>query len=232
MCFPIKFIYYTWYVICTHGYYFFILSGLGHYEINMVKSVVNFLWKVAFEDLGKMLGFKSPTALASLRAWTGKTCISLLHLCKQIKIIFDHLWYLLFWSFSKDHHKSWQALQIFLHAVSEELVTPYVQQCESTYIHPSLRGYYEWLHSSQLTLMYEFMREVVFTYCLSMCLEQVCGATMLMQLIVAEQSLRLYFWSKYAFLHGNIYKGFLDSYTMSAWSTCVHWETWILQLIG
>lgn len=68
-----------------------ILSGLGHYEINMVKGVVNFLWKVAIEDLGKMLGFKSPNALASLRACTGKTCISLLHLCKQIKIIFDHL---------------------------------------------------------------------------------------------------------------------------------------------
>lgn len=49
-----KNLYYTWYVICTHGYYFFILSGLGHYEINTVKGVVNFLWKVAFEDLGKM----------------------------------------------------------------------------------------------------------------------------------------------------------------------------------
>lgn len=72
MCSPIKFIYYTWYVICTHGYYFFILSGLGHYEINMVKGVVNFLWKVAFEDLRKRLGFKSPNALASLRACTGK----------------------------------------------------------------------------------------------------------------------------------------------------------------
>lgn len=68
-----------------------LIPGLGHYEINMVKGVVNFLWKVAFEDFGKMLGFKSPNALASLRACTGKTCISLLHLCKQIKIIFDHL---------------------------------------------------------------------------------------------------------------------------------------------
>lgn len=73
-----------------------------------------------------------------------------------------------------DHHKSWQALKIYLHAVSEELVTPYVQQCESTHIHPSLRRYYEWLQSSQLTPMYEFMREVVFTYSLpSTYLEQV-----------------------------------------------------------
>lgn len=54
MCFLIKFIYYIWYVICIYGYYFFIFLGLGYYEINMVKGVVNFLWKVVFEDLGKM----------------------------------------------------------------------------------------------------------------------------------------------------------------------------------
>lgn len=58
-------------------------------------------------------------------------------------------------------------MQIFLHAVFEELVTPYVQQCERNHIYPSMRGYYEWLQSSQFTPMYEFMREVVFTYCLS-----------------------------------------------------------------
>lgn len=52
--------------------YIVIISGMGHYEINMVKSIIGFLWKVAFEDLGKMLGFKSPTALASLRACAGK----------------------------------------------------------------------------------------------------------------------------------------------------------------
>ncbi|XP_062592407.1 uncharacterized protein LOC134253831 [Saccostrea cucullata] len=113
-----------------------LIPGLGHYEINMVKCIFGFLWKVAFEDLGKMLGFKSATALASLRACA-------------------------------DHHKSWQTLQIFLHAMSEELITPYVRHCKSDNLHPSLAGYYGWLQSSQPTALYEFMREVVFTYCLS-----------------------------------------------------------------
>lgn len=54
-----------------------------------------------------------------------------------------------------------------MHAVSEELITPYVRHCKSDNLHPSLAGYYGWLQSSQPTALYEFMREVVFTYCLS-----------------------------------------------------------------
>lgn len=82
MCFLIKFIYNIWYVICIYGYYFFIFLGLGYYEINMVKGVVNFLWKVVFEDLGKMLGFKSFNVLVLLCVCIGKICILLLYLCK------------------------------------------------------------------------------------------------------------------------------------------------------
>ena len=39
--------------------------GLGHYEINMVKSCFKLLWDVILQDTAKMLGFKSARALAA-----------------------------------------------------------------------------------------------------------------------------------------------------------------------
>jgi len=45
--------------------------GLGHYEINMVKALFKLLWQVGIQDLGKMLGFRSPKALATCESASG-----------------------------------------------------------------------------------------------------------------------------------------------------------------
>ncbi|XP_062590246.1 uncharacterized protein LOC134251841 [Saccostrea cucullata] len=74
------------------------LAGHGHFEINMTKALFKLLWDVCLlMELAKMLGFKSPKALAACQA-------------------------------AHDHHKSWQILEIFLFAMSGELLVPYVRQ--------------------------------------------------------------------------------------------------------
>ena len=66
-----------------------------------------------------------------------------------------------------DHHKSWQIFQIFLQSTAKELLIPYVQECSSQCVPPSVPGYYKWLDSVQ-NPNYKFMCEVVFTYCLAL----------------------------------------------------------------
>ena len=43
----------------------YVIPGLGHYEINMVKCAFKLLWDVVLERLEKLLGFKSIRALTS-----------------------------------------------------------------------------------------------------------------------------------------------------------------------
>nr|XP_022289927.1 uncharacterized protein LOC111101643 isoform X2 [Crassostrea virginica] len=44
------------------------LTGHGHFEINMTKALFKLLWELCLVDLAKMLGFKSPKALASCQS--------------------------------------------------------------------------------------------------------------------------------------------------------------------
>ncbi|VDI12845.1 Hypothetical predicted protein [Mytilus galloprovincialis] len=65
-----------------------------------------------------------------------------------------------------DHHKSWQMVQIFLHAMGQELLLPYVQKVILEGGSPFPAGYYHWLQGVQ-NPNYNFMKEVVFSYCLA-----------------------------------------------------------------
>jgi len=69
--------------------------------------------------------------------------------------------------FFLDHHKSWQIFQIFMHAMSEEMLVPYVQDVIHGNGTPCLEGYYVWL-SSVSNPNYLFMLEAVFTYCFAL----------------------------------------------------------------
>lgn len=47
---------------------FYSIAGHGHFEINMTKALFKLLWELCLVDLAKMLGFKSPKALASCQS--------------------------------------------------------------------------------------------------------------------------------------------------------------------
>jgi len=41
----------------------FLRAGNGHFEINLVRSIMNNFFDVYIEDIAKMLGFKTPKSL-------------------------------------------------------------------------------------------------------------------------------------------------------------------------
>ena len=67
--------------------------------------------------------------------------------------------------FISDHHKSWQILQIFFHAMAEELIVVYIREKSDS--PPSLNGFYTWMGDVK-NKNYKFMAETVFTYCLAL----------------------------------------------------------------
>lgn len=56
-----------------HVYPFFNFIFLGHglFEINMVKAMFKPLWEIILQDLAKILGFRSPKALAACQSANG-----------------------------------------------------------------------------------------------------------------------------------------------------------------
>lgn len=53
-----------------------------------------------------------------------------------------------------DHHKSWLILEIFLYAMSAELILPYARQVLADNLEPSVRRYLEHLRPPNQKLMY------------------------------------------------------------------------------
>ncbi|XP_062590244.1 uncharacterized protein LOC134251839 [Saccostrea cucullata] len=99
----------------------------------MTKALFKLLWDVCLMELAKMLGFKSPKALAACQA-------------------------------AHDHHKSWQILEIFLFAMSGELLVPYVRQALEKKETPSVEGFL----ASNKTPNAALMAKIVFDHSLAL----------------------------------------------------------------
>lgn len=58
------------------------------------------------------------------------------------------------WFNISDHHTSWQILEIFLYAMSAELILPYARQVLADNLEPSVRGFLEHLRTPYQKLLY------------------------------------------------------------------------------
>lgn len=61
------------------------------------------------------------------------------------------------WFNISDHHTSWQILEIFLYAMSAELILPYARQVLADNLEPSVRGFLEHLRTPNQKLMYNIL---------------------------------------------------------------------------
>ena len=66
-----------------------------------------------------------------------------------------------------DHHKSWQIIQIYMFAVTRELLLPLCLQQIKAKRPATLLGYYQWL-SEVRSPNYKLHAELVFSYCLAL----------------------------------------------------------------
>lgn len=61
------------------------------------------------------------------------------------------------WFNISDHHTSWQILEIFLYAMSAELILPYARQVLAENLEPSVRGFLKHLRTPNQKLMYNIL---------------------------------------------------------------------------